>query len=99
MYGTVGRVKVKPGRFDDAVELMREWERDFRPKVKGAKGAIAYRLDSDPNTMIFCAIFSDKDSYVANAGSPEQDKWFRRFRDLCEADPEWNDGEIVYQGA
>lgn len=95
MYGTVARFRAKPGRAGDIVALMEEWSRDFKPKVRGATAGYVYRLDADPNEMIMTAAFADKDSYVANASSPEQDKWFRRFRELIEADPEWSDGEII----
>ena len=95
MYGTVARLSVKPGRFDELVGLMEEWERDFKPKVDGAQEGYLYRLDSDPNAAIMVAVFRDKAAYTANADNPEQDKWFQRMRDCLAADPEWNDGEIV----
>ncbi len=41
------------------------------------------------------AVFSDKASYAANASDPEQDVWYGKFRDLLEADPEWEDGEYL----
>lgn len=96
MYGTVARARVKQGRLDDVIALMQEWDRDFAPKIKGAKAGYLYRLDADPNAVIMVAIFEDKASYTANADNPEQDKWFRRLRDNLEADPEWSDGEIVH---
>lgn len=96
MYGTVARVKVKPGGFDAAVKLMQEWDRDLRPKVDGAEGGYLFKLDKDPNQAIIVAVFRDKEAYLANAENPEQDKWFRRFSEHLDGDPEWNDGEIVY---
>lgn len=96
MYGTVARFRAKAGREADIRALFEEWDRDFKPKVKGALKGYLYKLDADPNAFMMCAVFQDKDSYLANAGNPEQDKWFRRFREHIEADPEWNDGEIVY---
>jgi quinol monooxygenase YgiN len=98
MYGTVARIRIKPGRFDDVLALFEEWDRDFRPKVKGAGAGYLYRLDADANQAIMVATFENKDLYTRNANDPEQDKWFRRFRELLEADPEWNDGEVVYSG-
>lgn len=98
MYGTVARIKVKPGRWDDLLAVYDEWDRDLRPNVAGAVAAYLYKLDKDPNAAIMAAVFADKDSYDANADDPEQDKWYRRFRDCLDADPEWMDGEIVRSG-
>lgn len=95
MYGTVGRFRVKPGKMDDALGLFDEWERDLRPRIDGAIGGVTYRLDGDQNTLISCAIFENKDKYFANADNADQDKWFQRLRECLDADPEWNDGEIV----
>lgn len=95
MYGTVARFRAKPGRVGDLIALMEEWNRDFKPLVRGAMAGYTYRLDRDPDEMIMTAAFADKESYLANAASPDQDKWYRRFRELIEADPEWNDGEIL----
>ena len=95
MYGTVARMKVKPGRLDDLKELFDEWGRERQPRIEGAVSGYLYKLDGDPNGAVMVAVFRDKDSYVANADDPEQDKFFRRIRDCLEADPEWNDGEII----
>ena len=31
-----------------------------------------------------------------NGRDPEEDRWYRQLRALLEADPEWEDGEIVF---
>lgn len=95
MYGTVARVRVKEGRLHDLMAVMEEWDRDFKPRVRGAIGSLTYKLDEDPNELFLCAIFKDKASYTTNADDPEQDKWYQRMRECLTADPEWNDGEII----
>jgi hypothetical protein len=42
-------------------------------------------------------VFADKDAYVANAQSPEQDARYQAMRALMESDPEWNDGEVIHE--
>ncbi|MFN2613655.1 MAG: putative quinol monooxygenase [Actinomycetota bacterium] len=96
MYGTVANARVKPGHIDQLQSVMAEWERDFGGKDVGEVASLVYRLDADPNSIILVAAFTDKATYVKNADSPEQDKWFQRLREHLEADPEWNDGEIVH---
>lgn len=95
MYGTLGRLKIKPGSFDDLVALNDEWLRDFKPKVEGFVASYIYRLDRDPNEVVMVAVFKDKQTYTDNADDPEQDKWFQRMRELMTSDPEWMDGEIL----
>ena len=41
------------------------------------------------------AVFESKETYEANANDPAQDAWYRKFRALLTADPEWNDGEVT----
>ena len=98
MYGTIFRMKVRSGQSDRAVELFKEWERERQPNVKGAVGGYVLKPDEEPDELVAVAVFEDKASYTANAGDPEQDRWFRRLRELLEADPEWTDGEYVALG-
>ncbi|HVL91385.1 MAG TPA: antibiotic biosynthesis monooxygenase [Actinomycetota bacterium] len=94
MYGTVFHFQAKPDAADDVKALFAEWNRDVKPTVDGALNGFLYQLDSDPDRFIACAVFQDKASYMKNANSPEQDKWYQRFRDLLTGDPDWNDGQI-----
>ena len=72
-----------------------EWGRARKSKVKGAIASYLYKLDKKPDELIMVAVFQDKKSYQANAADPEQDRWYRRLRELLQADPLWEDGEIV----
>ncbi len=98
MYGTVARMHPKPGHEQTLIELNDEWQRERKPKVKGALGAYVLRPDNKPDEMILMAIFEDRQTYRANAEDPEQDRWFRRLREHLQADPEWEDGEIMAAG-
>lgn len=93
MYGTVFRIQPKLGTEEEIIRLMEQWDRERRPKVKGVVATYLYRLDQ--GGMMGAVVFQDKETYEANANDPEQDRWYRRLRELLEADPEWNDGEIV----
>jgi|SRR5689334_8474752 quinol monooxygenase YgiN len=93
MYGTVARMRVKEGMQDRASQLMEE--QNARPTA-GLLADYAFRTDADPNVYYIVAIFESKESYWANAQSPEQDAQYRALREILEEDPEWNDGEVVY---
>lgn len=95
MYGTVARLRVKPGQEKALIASMKKWNLERQPKVKGYVASYLYRLDKDPTKMMLAVVFRNKATYSANADDPEQDKWYREFRKFLEATPQWNDGEVV----
>jgi len=95
MYGTIARLRFKPGSEGDLPGLLREFE---EPRVLGAVGTYAYRMDADPGECYLVVMFDSKESYVANAESPGQDARYRKMLEHLVAEPEWHDGEIVYEG-
>ena len=95
MYGTIFRMKVKPGHGQRVIDIFNDWERDRKPKTKGAIGGFLFRPEVEPSELIGVAIFQDKESYVANADIHEQDTWYRLLREQLESDPVWEDGEYV----
>jgi heme-degrading monooxygenase HmoA len=92
MYGTVARMKIKPGAEDQLRRLSSDSE---SAQIPGFVSQQVYRLDADPNEYIIVVAFESKDSYLANAKSPEQHERFLQYRDLLAAEPEWHDGDIV----
>ena len=92
MYGTVAHMRAKPGAEKELIEMTKN-EQDIR--IPGLIAQYVYRMNADPNEYYLVVIFEDKDSYTANADSPEQDARYREFRALLEEDPEWHDGFIL----
>ena len=95
MYGTVARMKVKPGKMDDFIANMTQARSDRA--MGGYMGEIVYKLDNNPNEIMLCVFFKDKASYQANANDPEMAKDYEQYRAMLDADPEWNDGEVIHQ--
>ena len=93
MYGTVARMRMKPGMDARYADLEREFE---ARQVPGFVAQVTYRMDADPNEVYLAVVFESKEAYVANANDPAQDAMYRKFREVLEADPEWHDGEIIY---
>ena len=92
MYGTVGKMKLKPGAEEKIMQVM-------EGSQAGREGHIAtyvFRSDADPNVHIVTTIFESKSAYKKFSDSPEQDKRFHQMRELLAADPEWNDGEVIH---
>jgi quinol monooxygenase YgiN len=91
MYGTIARLRLKPGREEQLQELLGE----LRPQIPGLIFDYLYHSDEDPLEYYLVVGFSSHEAYQANATSPEQHTRYERYRPLLEAEPEWHDGEIV----
>jgi quinol monooxygenase YgiN len=95
MYGTVAKMRMKPGAEPRLQEQMQQFE---TLNVPGFVSSTVYRMDADASEVYLAVVFDSRETYQANAQSPEQDARYREMRDLLEGDPEWHDGEIVYRG-
>jgi len=93
MYGTVARMRAKPGSGDLLAEIGKQLEGDRPP---GMVSVFVYRMDANPDEYMMAVAFESKGAYEVNAASEEQDRRYRQLRELLESDPEWNDGEIVH---
>jgi quinol monooxygenase YgiN len=95
MFGTIYQMKPKAGHEQAVADHLRRWERERRPNAKGAVAGYLFQSKDRPDTLIGVAVFDSEASYMANAGDPAQDLWYQQLRELLEADPEWNDGDIL----
>ena len=93
MYGTVARMQLKPGAESQLQAQMQEFE---TLQVPGFVSSTVYRMDNAPNELCLAVVFESKETYFANANSPEQDARYRKMRELFTSDPEWHDGEVIY---
>lgn len=92
MYGTVAKIRIKPGMEAELERLSQEQA----PDTKGFRFQYVFRLDEDPQTAYLVVGFDSEDAYRANAESPEQHARYEAYRALLEGDPEWHDGEIAF---
>ena len=93
MYGTVARMRAKPGSGEQVLAVMREYE-DI--EIPGFVATYFYRLDDNENDYYMAVVFEDRESYRRNADEPAQDERYRRLRELLDDDPKWHDGEIIW---
>ncbi|MEO7117594.1 MAG: antibiotic biosynthesis monooxygenase [Candidatus Limnocylindrales bacterium] len=96
MYGTVARVRIKPGTAEQWTALQAEYDDTH---IDGFIASYVYRLDVDPDDHYLVVMFRDEASYRANASAPDQDARYRKMRDLLAEDPKWHDGEIIWTSA
>jgi quinol monooxygenase YgiN len=94
MYGTIARVTVQQGKEEEFLTIIERWARE-RGEATGQVSEQVFKADARPREYLVVGIFADRDTYVTNARDPETDRWYRRMRAVLEADPEWNDGEVV----
>lgn len=94
MYGTVARLRVKPGAEDAFARVSEQYTTTDIPP--GMIAELVYRTDADPQGYILAVVFASKEDYWANANSPEQHARYEQLRQLLAADPEWSDGEVVH---
>ena len=91
MYGTIAKLNSKPG----ALEELNKIGADRKPA--GFIGSYVFKSDKDPNELWLVAIFKDQETYFVNANSPEQDMEFTSLMRFLKGEPEWHDGEIVFE--
>ena len=92
MYGTVAKLKVKPGSMDALMDQLEQYD-DLN--VRGMYASYMLQCDDDPSTCYLTAIFEDEEAYRANAESPEQHQRYTAMMQHLQAEPEWHDGEFV----
>lgn len=94
MYGTVARLRAKPGSSQDLIDLSERWGRE-RGAGTGQVAQYLYRLDGNPDEFMLAVVFRDRDAYRKNAEDPETDRRYQEMRAHLVSDPEWNDGQVI----
>ena len=92
MYGTVARLRTKPGMGEELERLSAGYE---TVAVDGHIANYLYRLDGGSEDYYLVVLFRDRESYHRNAGDPAQHERYLRMRELLAEDPRWHDGEVV----
>lgn len=91
MFGTIARLRIKPGMDED----LRRLGQEMAPQMPGFVFEHVYRMAADPNELYLVVAFENEQAYRANADSPEQHRRYEQFRALLDAEPEWHDGDII----
>lgn len=92
LYGTIAKMKLKPGAEEKVMQVMGGSD-------AGAEGHVStfvFKSDADPNVHFVTTVFDSKAAYKKFADSPEQGKRFHQIKELLAGEPEWNDGEVIH---
>ncbi len=92
MYGTIARLRIKPGMEAELERLSRAENAD----ILGFTFQHVYRMDADSQDFYLVVGFESEEAYRQNAESPEQNARYETYRALLDAEPEWHDGEVVF---
>ncbi len=95
MFGTVFRMRPKSGQEHVTEELFHRWGRERQPRATGFVDAYLLKSRSNSGELISVVVFDSEANYRKNAADPEQDRWYQDLRASLEADPEWNDGDVI----
>lgn len=92
MFGTVARLRCKPG----GVEWVRAWfDVQSRRPMRGWVATTLFAADDDPQTVWVSVLFESREAYVANAETPVQDQLYHQMLSGLESPPEWHDGSVI----
>jgi quinol monooxygenase YgiN len=94
MFGTVARLKAKPGATQDLINHGEKWGRE-RGAATGQVAQYMFKLEQYPDEFLLVAAFTDRDAYRKNAEDPETNRLYQEMRALLVSDPEWFDGEVI----
>ncbi len=94
MFGTVARVTVQSGKEQEFLAIGEQWTKERGPST-GETASYVFNLEGRPREYLIVGIFEDREAYYTNANDPETNRWYQRMRATLEADPEWNDGEVL----
>jgi hypothetical protein len=96
VYGTVARMRVKPGA---EPLLQAQLEALQSDPGRGWVSTTFYRSDADPQLCWLAVVYESEETYRANAARENQHAVYIRLRAALEDDPEWFDGEILNYAA
>jgi len=93
---TFMRFRALPGHRDAILDLMRSWERDHLPRVRGFERTIVAESKDSRDEVLGATFWDSTEHYMANANSPEQDRWYQQLRAHLAEDPTWYDCTLLY---
>lgn len=96
MYGTVARMRVRPGMRT----VMLSWANYSGLTMRSIPGildSVIIQIDGKPQEFWMAVVFESEEAYRANADSAEQHDEYLRMLEFLTGPPEWHDGTIIWQ--
>ena len=91
MFGTVARVRVKPGHEKELAEMAAEITEANPP---GFVTNYILQSKDDPQEKWMVAIFESEKAYYDNAEDPQTNAQYEKWMEIVEGAPEWHDVHV-----
>ena len=91
MFGTVARIRIKPGKTEEMKAIAAEIT-DADPP--GFVSNYVLRSKDDPNEIWLVALFESEQAYYDNAERPETNAQYEKWMQLTDGQPEWHDVHV-----
>jgi len=91
MFGTVARIRMKPGKTEEMKAIAAEITEIDPP---GFVTNYVLRSKDDENEIWLVAIFESEKAYYDNAERPQTNEQYQKWMDLTEGQPEWHDVHV-----
>jgi quinol monooxygenase YgiN len=92
---TFWKMKTKPGKIKEIMEIMGSPEDQTRIKARGWQATVVGTSKDNPDEVWGMVTWDNSENYKKNADSPDQDADFQKMRELLAAEPEWHDCDVV----
>jgi len=92
MYGTIVKLRVKPGQLQELQDTMYP----DRESMPGYVASYMYQTDADANELWLAVLFDSEAAYLDNAHRPETNAQYEQMLQYLVEEPEWHDGEVVF---
>jgi quinol monooxygenase YgiN len=91
MYGSVGRLQIKPGWLDEVKRVIQELE-----EVPGVLAMSLVGKDGSASKYCWTIVWTDRGAHDAHAHHIDFPARQQRLRDTLTRAPDWHAGKIVY---
>jgi quinol monooxygenase YgiN len=91
MFGTVARIRIKPGKQEELKAIAAEITAADPP---GFVTNYVLRSKDDPQELWLVALFESEKAYYDNADRPETSAQYEKWMTLTEGPPEWHDVHV-----
>jgi quinol monooxygenase YgiN len=90
MYGSISRLKVKPGKW----EALRQ-SAEAGPQAEGPGAVAVLRTDADSDEYYVMMVAESEKAYRANSERPDMHEAYLERLQWLQSEPEWHDGKVL----
>jgi hypothetical protein len=87
--------QAKAGKREAVIDQMNKWDREQKSKAKGYIRSIVVFGNDDASSFGGGVRWDNTENYMANAGRPEQDAWYRELMQNIEGEIRWFDATLA----